>query len=90
VCSHYSTYSTIITPSSYYEILDDQFPPRAQTLEQREESNFSDGSGPLFSMYLDRAEEEDKKMAESWKGDADGILVFVSPHFLPPTLSFLK
>ncbi|KAH9983058.1 hypothetical protein BJV74DRAFT_777884, partial [Russula compacta] len=27
-------------------------------------------------MYLDRAEEEDKKMVESWKGDADGILVF--------------
>ncbi|KAI0267817.1 hypothetical protein BC834DRAFT_822131, partial [Gloeopeniophorella convolvens] len=27
-------------------------------------------------MYLDRAEEEDEKMAENWKGDADGILVF--------------
>ncbi|KAH9971371.1 hypothetical protein BGW80DRAFT_455607 [Lactifluus volemus] len=27
-------------------------------------------------MYLDRAEEQDKKMTESWKGDADGILVF--------------
>ncbi|KAH9971340.1 hypothetical protein BGW80DRAFT_1228329 [Lactifluus volemus] len=28
-------------------------------------------------MYLDRAEEEDKKAAERWKGDADGILVFI-------------
>ncbi|KAF8489458.1 hypothetical protein F5888DRAFT_1622009, partial [Russula emetica] len=27
-------------------------------------------------MYLNRAEEEDKKAAERWKGDADGILVF--------------
>ncbi|KAI0261008.1 hypothetical protein BC834DRAFT_941135, partial [Gloeopeniophorella convolvens] len=27
-------------------------------------------------MYLERAEEEDRKMVESWKGDADGILVF--------------
>ncbi|KAI0301522.1 hypothetical protein B0F90DRAFT_1628457 [Multifurca ochricompacta] len=27
-------------------------------------------------MYLDRAVEEDRRMAESWKGDADGILVF--------------
>ncbi|KAI0264153.1 hypothetical protein BC834DRAFT_826764, partial [Gloeopeniophorella convolvens] len=27
-------------------------------------------------MYLERADEEDKKMTESWKGDADGILVF--------------
>jgi hypothetical protein len=29
-------------------------------------------------MYLERAEEEDRKMAESWKGDAEGILLFVS------------
>ena len=28
-------------------------------------------------MYLDRAEEEDRRVAERWKGDADGILVFV-------------
>jgi len=43
----------------------------------QQESNFGDGSGPLFSMYIEMAEEEDKKMAESWKADADGILVFV-------------
>jgi hypothetical protein len=41
-------------------------------------SNFVDGSGPIFSMYLDVATEEDKKMAEGWKADADGILIFVS------------
>ncbi|KAF8260771.1 hypothetical protein EI94DRAFT_1429532, partial [Lactarius quietus] len=29
-----------------------------------------------FSMYLDRTEDEDQKMAERWKADADGILVF--------------
>jgi hypothetical protein len=45
--------------------------------EPQAESNYTDGSGALFSMYLDRAEEEDKKAAERWKGDADGILVFV-------------
>ena len=28
-------------------------------------------------MYLEMAEEEDKKLAESWKADAEGILVFV-------------
>ncbi|KAI0298944.1 hypothetical protein BC826DRAFT_90024 [Russula brevipes] len=27
-------------------------------------------------MYLDRAEDEDRKMAEGWKGDAEGLLVF--------------
>ncbi|KAI0259012.1 hypothetical protein BC834DRAFT_962751, partial [Gloeopeniophorella convolvens] len=36
----------------------------------------SDPSGPIFSMYLERAEEEDRRMVENWKGDADGILVF--------------
>ena len=29
-------------------------------------------------MYLERAEDYDKKMTGRWKADADGILVFVS------------
>ncbi|KAI0267084.1 hypothetical protein BC834DRAFT_1040890 [Gloeopeniophorella convolvens] len=37
---------------------------------------FSDPSGALFSMYLSRAEKVDKDQAESWKADADGILVY--------------
>jgi hypothetical protein len=41
---------------------------------------FTDSSGPLFSMYLDRAEKQDKKMTDRWKSDADGILIFVSGH----------
>ena len=28
-------------------------------------------------MYLEMATEEDKRMVESWKADADGILIFV-------------
>jgi hypothetical protein len=40
-------------------------------------SDFVDGSGHIFSMYLEMATEEDKKMAENWKDDADGILIFV-------------
>ena len=32
-------------------------------------------------MYLQLAGEEDKKMTENWKGDADGILIFVSRRF---------
>ncbi len=51
------------------------------------ESNFSDGSEALFSMYLNRAKEEDRMMADTWKGYADGMLVFVSlrttSHFSP-------
>ena len=49
------------------------------------ESDFVDGSRPIFSKYLEMAEEEDKKMTERWKADADGILVFVRLCPLVPT-----
>ena len=60
--------------------IDDRFPQStAHALQgsQPGESNFSDGSGALFTMYLDLAEEEDKTMVESWKGNAEGLHVFV-------------
>ncbi|KAH9057256.1 hypothetical protein EDB87DRAFT_1833273 [Lactarius vividus] len=53
---------------------DHQYPP--QLVSTQEVPNFVDSSGPLFSMYLEMAGEEDKKMAEDWKADADGILIF--------------
>ena len=56
-------------------------PQSGQNQPPQGESGFVDGSGPLFSMYLDLAGEEDEKMTESWKGDADGILIFVSRRF---------
>jgi hypothetical protein len=52
------------------------------------ESNSSDGSASLFSVYYNAADIEDNKMVESWQKDADGILFFVSlrvgihPHFI--------
>ena len=65
----------------------DQYPPQlAQNQAPPGVSNFADGSGHIFSMYLEMATEEDKKMVESWKADADGILIFV--RLYPPTLSF--
>ena len=33
------------------------------------------------------AEEEDKKLAESWQADADEILIFVRLHLLVPCLT---
>jgi hypothetical protein len=56
----------------------------------QEEFDLSDGSEALFSMYLDRAIEEDKKMVEGWKGDADGILVFVGLQTTSRTLRVTK
>ena len=33
-------------------------------------------------MYSKIAEEEDNKVAERWQKDADGLLIFVSPHVI--------
>ncbi|KAN0140458.1 hypothetical protein V8E53_001667 [Lactarius tabidus] len=56
---------------------DDQYPPRlAQNQASHNVSSFVDGSGHMFSMYLELASEEDKKLVENWKADADGILIF--------------
>ncbi|KAF8265152.1 hypothetical protein EI94DRAFT_370118 [Lactarius quietus] len=56
---------------------DYQHPPTSTPNKATQaEANFIDGSGPIFSMYMGMATEEDKKMAESWKDDADGILIF--------------
>ncbi|KAI9447645.1 hypothetical protein H4582DRAFT_1802685, partial [Lactarius indigo] len=38
--------------------------------------NYGDSSGRLWTMYLTEAEEHDKVITESWKGEAEGILVF--------------
>ncbi|KAI9431671.1 hypothetical protein H4582DRAFT_1884837, partial [Lactarius indigo] len=48
------------------------------TVVQRDE-NHGDSSDGLWSMYLTEAEKQDTQITESWKGDTDGILVFVSP-----------
>jgi hypothetical protein len=54
------------------------YPPQSGLTQAIQgETNFIDGSGPIFSMYLEMAGEEDKKMVEGWKADADGILIFV-------------
>ena len=54
-------------------------PRQAQNQTSPDISNFADGSWRIFSMYLERAKEEDEKIAESWQADANGILVFVRP-----------
>lgn len=41
------------------------------------EGNYGDSSDTLFSVYLAQADKFDKEQSESWKGDTEGILVFV-------------
>ena len=61
-----------------------QYPPGlAQNQASQGSSNFVDGSSSIFSIYLEIATEEDQKMAERWKADADGILIFVRPYCIP-------
>ncbi|KAI9447479.1 hypothetical protein H4582DRAFT_6027 [Lactarius indigo] len=48
----------------------------AQDQVPQEKSEISDSSDHLFTMYNDMTMEEDRKLAESWKADAEGILVF--------------
>jgi len=70
--------------SSLRSVDDHSYPPIATPRQGQGESNFSDGSEALFSMYLSRASEEDHKMAGGWKGYVDGMLVvvsFTSPSF---------
>lgn len=35
-------------------------------------------SGKIWSVYLTEAEKEDKALVEAWKGDMEGLLIFVS------------
>ncbi|KAN0140630.1 hypothetical protein V8E53_001839, partial [Lactarius tabidus] len=73
----YSRINLYLPLSPATPIGDDRYPPQsAQNQASQGESDFVDGSGPIFSMYIKMAEEEDTKMAESWKADADSILVF--------------
>ena len=44
------------------------------------QSSQNQASQALLSMYMEIAGEEDKKTADSWKEDAHGILIFVSPN----------
>ncbi|KAN0140454.1 hypothetical protein V8E53_001663 [Lactarius tabidus] len=78
---HYSeSLSTPFSPASLAQIGDDLSRPQLAQLAPNpasySASNFVDGSGQIFSMYLEMATEEDKKMVENWKADADGILIF--------------
>ncbi|KAH9962491.1 hypothetical protein BGW80DRAFT_511664 [Lactifluus volemus] len=50
--------------------------PQSAQNQRHEPSDVSDGSGPIFNMYVKMAEEEDNKMTDRWQKDADGVLIF--------------
>ncbi|KAH9986151.1 hypothetical protein BJV77DRAFT_951294, partial [Russula vinacea] len=55
-------------------------PPHLPSAEEHgdpsEQPKSVDKSEALFSMYLDRSDEDDRKTTERWKGECDAILIF--------------
>jgi hypothetical protein len=41
-----------------------------------------DSENDMWNMYLEEVEEDDKRITDAWKEDADGLLVFVSLNLL--------
>lgn len=41
-------------------------------------AEYSNASGKVWSVYLNEADKQDTALAENWKGDTEGILIFVS------------
>ena len=41
-----------------------------------------DSGNEIWDMYLNEVKEDDKRIADGWKEDSNGILVFVSPNSL--------
>lgn len=72
---HWSIYTV---HTSVRSLDDNQYQPRStQKQELDVDSEYVDGSEPIFSMYLEIATKEDKEKVKNWKDDADSILTFV-------------
>ena len=87
-----STVSSTTTASSPHVLAADcnWYPPNAAQAQQEPgqpgESDLPGGSGSLFSMYLNKAEDDDRKTVEGWTRDAGGVLAFVSLSPISPII----
>lgn len=46
--------------------------------EAAESGSYDDPQAKMWSLYISEAEKFDRALADSWKDDMDGILIFVS------------
>ena len=46
-------------------------------------------SGKIWSVYVSEAEKEDRALAEGWKGDMEGLLIFVRNPLIPYSIGSL-
>jgi hypothetical protein len=69
----------------------DPLSPEEQHGEPSKLSKSVDKSEALFTMYLDRSGEDDRKTTQRWKGECDAILIFVSSILstLSPSRTFM-
>jgi hypothetical protein len=59
------------------------YPPDLQHGDPSKLSKSVDKSEALFTMYLDRSDEDDREITERWKGECDAVLIFVSQFYQP-------
>ena len=80
----------ILRPSSSHKSV--AYPPNLASEESSDDSSEElseeehgdpDKSEALFTMYLERSDEDDRKTTERWKGECDAILTFVSHSYQP-------
>jgi hypothetical protein len=48
----------------------------------------SENDSEMWNMYLDEVEEEDKRIIDAWKDDANSLVTFVSHNLLAPCVQF--
>ena len=53
------------------------YPPSPNPLQPPERDELVDKSEALFTMYLERADDDDDKTTEKWKKECEVILIFV-------------
>ena len=85
-CDYFAAYSSSLPSELLEESSDESSEEELLDEEQGSPSKPPkpvDKSEALFTMYLDRSDEDDRKTTEKWKGECDAILVFVSDSYKP-------
>ena len=61
---------------------------RSRRVDDYTEAENLDASSKMWSVYVGEAERYDKRLVESWKGDMDGMLIFVRLQTMTPSTVF--
>ena len=70
-----------LSGSHKYAVSPPNVPEPVQSEDPPVQPKSVDKSEAMFSMYLERSDEEDRKTTERWKRECDAILIFVSHSY---------